>query len=159
MRLRNKHILIIITTVLVLFPIAFRNTNKTFIKFFNWESKEISLGTLISISFLAGLSFNILVNKSMNINNTNINKIKNNAESKNSFQIDDDNQNEKINLESKEEFVERPPERELSDSQPTISVNYRVVKENKDEYENKNDSGENYYENNLEDWKPQDDDW
>ena len=155
MRLKNKHILIVITTVLVLFPVAFRNTNKTFIKFFNWESTEISVGTLISISFLAGLSFNILVNKTININNKNINKIENREKNKNSFKIDDDKQNEEINFQSKEEFIVRPPERELSDSQPTISVNYRVVKENKDGYENKSDS----QENNFEDWEPLEDDW
>ena len=50
-----------------------------------------------------------------------------------------------------------PPQRDIRDSQPTISVNYRVIKNNEDNFPKNDDLKNNQsYED---DWSKRDKDW
>ena len=51
-----------------------------------------------------------------------------------------------------------PPQRDIRDAQPTISVNYRVVKKT-DEGDYKNDQNLSNYSDTKDDWDNNDDDW
>ena len=54
---------------------------------------------------------------------------------------------------------DKPPERDLRESQPTISVNYRVIKKNNTEV---NDIDEGYMDNryqNYDDWEEIESNW
>ena len=91
------------------------NRQKTSFRYFIWNLEEISIGKLIFISFTSGLLMSSLVNKTLQFNNRTISKNK---------------EDEKINIEEDNESIDMPPERDLRDTQPTISVNYRVIKDN-----------------------------
>ena len=63
------------------------------------------------------------------------------------------------NSEINESINDRPPERDIRDSQPTISVNYRVIKQNNPEV---NDIDEGYMDNkyqNYDDWEEIESNW
>ena len=54
--------------------------------------------------------------------------------------------------------VEMPPQRDIRDAQPTISVNYRVVKNMEENNLKRQQNPSNIpYEN--DDWEKEDDDW
>ena len=54
---------------------------------------------------------------------------------------------------------ERPPERDIRDSQPTISVNYRVIKKNNTEVNDVDEGyGDNKYQN-YDDWEEIESNW
>ena len=78
----------------------------------------MSIGKLISISFFSGLFVSTLLNKT--ITSTSFRK-------KTFENVEDDfvSENDKEDMESN---VEMPPQRDIRETQPTISVNYRVVK-------------------------------
>ena len=63
------------------------------------------------------------------------------------------------NTEINESINDRPPERDIRDSQPTISVNYRVIKQNNTEV-NDNDKGhiDNKYKN-YDEWEEIESTW
>ena len=140
--------------VVMLSIINFRNLSKTKITLFTWESKEISVGNLIVLSFLSGLTFSTLfLNNYKNKSNQNISSSDFKAESKD---IDESNKGIKDDI---EEFINRPPEREVGETQPTISVNYRVVtKNNNSDFENVRNESFNS-NNNFDDWNEQNNDW
>ena len=54
--------------------------------------------------------------------------------------------------------IEMPPQRDIRDAQPTISVNYRVVK-NTEENNFKKDQNYSNSPNNNDDWDNNDKDW
>ena len=56
------------------------------------------------------------------------------------------------NTKSNESIKDKPPERDLRESQPTISVNYRVIKQNNTEI---NDTYKGYTDSKYQDY----DDW
>ena len=63
------------------------------------------------------------------------------------------------NTEVNDSIKDRPPERDIRDSQPTISVNYRVIKQNNTEV---NDIDEGYMDNryqNYDDWEEIESNW
>ena len=63
------------------------------------------------------------------------------------------------NAEINESINDRPPERDIRDSQPTISVNYRVIKQNNTEF---NDVDEGFMDNkyqNYDDWEESESNW
>ena len=51
-----------------------------------------------------------------------------------------------------------PPQRDIRDAQPTISVNYRVVKNTEQNY-SKRDQDYSKSPDNLDDWVNDDNDW
>ena len=76
------------------------------------------MGKLISISFFSGLFISTLL--STTINSTSVRK--------NTYENVEDDFVSQDNEENMEPNIEMPPQRDIRDTQPTISVNYRVVK-------------------------------
>tara|TARA_B100000965_G_scaffold103271_1_gene85031 strand:+ start:1002 stop:1466 length:465 start_codon:yes stop_codon:yes gene_type:complete len=113
-------ILLVISIQILL---VLNNRQKTTFRYFIWNIQEVSIGKLICISFVTGLFISSLLNKSLNIN---INHKEIIEEEVNTI-----NENDFLdNIENNNESYEITPERDLRDPQPTISVNYRVIKNN-----------------------------
>ncbi|KGF87957.1 putative Uncharacterized secreted protein [Prochlorococcus marinus str. GP2] len=146
MILKKKFLLFTLFFIIIIQTLLFTNNNqKTSFRYFRWTIQEVTIGKLISISFLSGLFVSILLN-------TNITSYKEN----NVEQIEE-NYEPLDNEEYPRSNVEMPPQRDIRDAQPTISVNYRVVK-NTEENNFKKDLN---YSNpdNKDDWDNVDSDW
>ena len=144
----KKKILLLTFFLIITFNIFLytNNNQKTSFRFLKWTVKEISIGKLISISYFSGFFISALINSSI----PRLKKIsyKNEEEIFESQKIDEDiNSNNDI-----------PPQRDIRDAQPTISVNYRVVK-NTEENNFKRDQNYSNSSNNTDDWDNDDNDW
>ena len=136
--LLSLFLLIIIQTLLYT-----NNNQKTSFRYFKWTLQEVSIGKLISISFFSGLSISALL--SVTVTGFNKNNLKNAEEN---FETLNEEEEMKSN-------IEMPPQRDIRDSQPTISVNYRVVK-NIDEDNLKSDKNNS---DSRDDWNSKDNEW
>ena len=124
MNYKNKSFTI---SLLLIFSIQLllliNNRQKSSFRYFIWNIQEVSIGRLIFISFVSGLLMSTLLNKTVESN------IKSNpifeADDKPTFEND-----KSENRVDNNETYEPTPERDLRDPQPTISVNYRVIKNN-----------------------------
>ena len=144
---KRKFLLLTLLIIIILQTLLFINNNqKTSFKYFKWTVQEVSIGKLISFSFFSGLFISTLLNKTItNYKKNNFEKLEDDFESQN-------------NEEDMESDVEMPPQRDIRETQPTISVNYRVVKNMNDN----NSKKDRYYSNNpdnKDDWDNSDDDW
>ena len=101
------------------------NRQKVSFRYFIWNVKEVSIGRLICISFITGLSMSFILNKSLYKDDRTYQK----DEEEDGTNFKDDFL---INNNENNESYEIPPERDIRDSQPTISVNYRVIKDSRD---------------------------
>jgi uncharacterized membrane protein YciS (DUF1049 family) len=134
---KKKNLFIIISLVLsIQILLLVNNGQKTTFRYFIWNIQDISIGRLIFISFVSGLFMSSLLNK----------PISNNKISKPIFSDDakttDDN-NYSVKREENDEHLNISPERDLRDPQPTISVNYRVIKNNgENEFKDRNQTTE-----------------
>ena len=147
MIVKKKFLLLILLFIIVIQTLLYTNNNqKTSFRFFEWTAQEVSIGKLISISFFSGLFVSTL----LNITTTSLNK-------KSTKNIEDDhealNNDEYINSN-----IEMPPQRDIRDAQPTISVNYRVVK-NTEENNLKRDQNYSNNNDNEDDWVNNNNDW
>ena len=148
-------IFIFILSILVTTFINLKNQSKVSFYFFTAKIEKITLGNLITLSIIAGYSFSnlmtLLVYSEKKINlkiNDNDTKFIGNEEKAREF----GNDNENI-------FI-RPPERDIRDSQPTISVNYRFVDKNDSSFKPDNSDNELEREGiNNDDWINSRDDW
>ena len=145
MILKKKFLLLTLFIIIILQTLLFTNNNqKTSFRYFKWTVQEVSIGKLITISFFSGLFISTL------LNTTFISYKKNTLEN-----IEENyqpmNNEEDIN-------IDMPPQRDIRDAQPTISVNYRVVKNN-DENNFKKDQSFSNKSDNKEDWDNDDNDW
>ena len=145
MILKKKFLLLSLFIIIILQTLLFTNNNqKTSFRYFKWTVQEVSIGKLITISFFSGLFISTL------LNTTFISYKKNTLEN-----IEENyqpmNNEEDIN-------IDMPPQRDIRDAQPTISVNYRVVKNN-DENNFKKDQSFSNKSDNKEDWDNDDNDW
>ena len=144
---KKKYLLIAIFFILSFQTLLFSNNKQlTSFRYFKWTAQEISLGKLISISFFSGLFISTLLNNTI----TSYKKI--NFENKEKYYEPLDNE------EDMKSNIEMPPQRDIRDSQPTISVKYRVVKNT----ENDNFENDQNYSNKMskeDDWNNDDDDW
>ena len=140
MKFKKRNLLIIIFIVIIInILIYLNNRQKTSFIYFVWNAQRVSLGKIINISFFSGLLI------STSLNNYLITKdIKNQRPD----DLEEDFENTINNTKLDNEI---PPERDIRDSQPTISVNYRVVKSTED----KNIE----YDNDLYDKDKYNDDW
>ena len=144
---RKKFLLLILFFIIVFQTLLYTNNNqKTSFRFFEWTAQKVSIGKLISISFFSGLFVSTLLNITTTITNK-----------KSTKNIEDDyealNNDEYINSN-----VEMPPQRDIRDAQPTISVNYRVVK-NTEENNLKRDQNYSNNNDNDDDWVNNNNDW
>ena len=122
------------------------NNQKTSFRYFKWTINEISIGKLISISFFSGLFISTLLNTSITSFKKNTpENIEENYETLNS------NEDMKSN-------IEMPPERDIRDAQPTISVNYRVIRNTEKNNFKSNQNYANSFDDN-DDWNSNDNDW
>ena len=83
--------------------------------------------------------------------------INNTSFGKNSFENVEDEFVSQNNEEDIEPNIEMPPQRDIRDTQPTISVNYRVVKNMNNNNLKKDQSYSN--QDNEDDWDNADNDW
>ncbi len=122
------------------------NNHKTSFRYFKWTVREVSIGKLISISFFSGLFISTLLNTTIiSYKKNNFNKVEENNEP-----LD--------NTEDIKSNVEMPPQRDIRDAQPTISVNYRVVK-NTEENNLRRDQNYSNIPYNKDDWDNDNNDW
>ena len=127
---KRNFLLLTLLLIIILQTLLFTNNNqKTSFRYLKWTAQEVSLGKLISISFFSGFLISTLL----------INTIT--SQQKNTLKNFEENYEPLDNEEDMKPDIKMPPQRDIRDSQPTISVNYRVVK-NMDDDNFKN--GQNY---------------
>ena len=145
---KKKYFLLSLFLIIIFQILLYTNNNqKTSFRYFKWTLQEVSIGKLISISFFSGLFISTLL--STTITSTSFRK--------NTFEnVEDDfvSQNDQEDIESN---VEMPPQRDIRETQPTISVNYRVVKNMNDNNLKKDQSYSN--QDIKDDWDNADNDW
>ena len=150
MNYKNRGFLLTFLLIIIIQTLIYiNNTQKTSFKYFIWNIQEIKIGKLIVISFFSGLLVSSVLN-----NNEILNPV---SKYKKDYPRDEDYE-DLIDEEDEKTEVEPPPQRDIRDTQPTISVNYRIIKNNRD-----NDSkyDRNYSENSQyqDDWNIDDSDW
>ena len=145
---KKKYLLLILFLVIIIQTLLYTNNNqKTSFRYFKWTLQEVSIGKLISISFFSGLFISTFLNTA----------ITSNSLRKNTFENVEDDFVFNNNEEEMEPNVEMPPQRDIRETQPTISVNYRVVKNMNDNNLKKDQSYSNQDIN--DDWDNADNDW
>jgi len=145
---KKKYLLLTLIFIIIFQILLYTNNNqKTSFRYFKWTLQEVSIGKLISISFFSGLFLSTLLNTT--ITNTSFRK-------KTFEDVEDDFVSEN-NEEDMESNVEMPPQRDIRETQPTISVNYRVVKNMNDNNLKKDLNYSN--PDNKDDWDNADNDW
>ena len=145
---KKKYLILSLFLIIIFQILLYTNNNeKTSIRYFKWTLQEVSIGKLISISFFSGLFISTLLNTTITSTS-----FKNNT-----FENVEDDFVSQNNEEDMEPNVEMPPQRDIRETQPTISVNYRVVKTMNDNNLKKDRSYSN--PNNLDDWDNDENDW
>ena len=151
MNYKNRGFLITFILIIIIQTLIYiNNTQKTSFRYFIWNIQEIKIGKLIVISFFSGILISNILNNNINLNAA-INGKKDYV---------DINQDHEDLIKEEDEIteVEPPPQRDIRDTQPTISVNYRVIKNGLDNYSkyDKNTSNNSKYQD---DWNIDDSDW
>ena len=144
---KKKFLFLTLSLIIISQILLYTNNNqKTSFRFFKWTIKEVTIGKLINISFFSGLFTYTLLN-------TTITSYK-----RNTLENFKENHEPSNNEEDIKSNINIPPQRDIRDAQPTISVNYRVVKNT---HENNSKSDENFSNNtdNSDDWDNDDNDW
>ena len=150
MNIKNKFIVcFIFFTILTLSIFNTKNPEKTKFYLFTSKTDQISLGNLITLTFISGFTFSSLLtliskNYSQELSEDYV--ISN--EEKDKYEED--------NLSQELEY-NRPPERDVRESQPTISVNYRYV--DQDNYSNSSKNTKKNINNEKNDWLNDDNEW
>ena len=144
----KKKYLLLTFLLIIIFQILLYTNNKqrVSLRYLKWTVQEVSIGKLISISFFSGLFISAFLNTTIT------------GYKKNTFENAEENYEPLNNEEDMKSNVEMPPQRDIRDSQPTISVNYRVVQNGEDNYSksDQNLSNKPDYKN---DWVNDDNDW
>ena len=142
----------IFLSILTLSILNIKNPEKTKFYLFTSKLEEISLGNLITLTFISGFSFSSLLS----------------LISKNNSQVvleDDYINNQELYKTDENDFCQeldsnRPPERDIRESQPTISVNYRFIDQNNNSYSSNNaKETRNNLNKNENDWENYDNEW
>jgi len=146
---KKKFLLLTLFLIIIFQILLYTNNNqKTSFRYFKWTLQEVSIGKLISISFFSGLFVSTLLNTT----------ITSNSFRKKTFKNEEDDFVSENNEEDMESNVEIPPQRDIRETQPTISVKYRVVK-NMDDNNLKKDRNYSNNPDNKDDWDNGDNDW
>ncbi|MBO6978672.1 MAG: hypothetical protein JJ837_04535 [Prochlorococcus marinus XMU1428] len=147
---KKKFLLLTLFLIIIFQTLIYTNNNqKTSFRYFKWVVQDVSIGKLINISFFSGLFISALLNTT--ITNYKKNNLENIEDIEKSYETLNNEKDIKSN-------VEMPPLRDIRDTQPTISVNYRVVRN----IEEKNLKNEQNYSNsseNKDDWDNDDNEW
>ena len=148
MYIKNKFIaFFIFITILILSTLNIKNPEKTKFYLFTSKTEKISLGNLITISFISGLTFGSILNL---ISKNNL------QESLKDNSINEEDTTDEINN-NNELQSDRPPERDIRESQPTISVNYRFVDQDNNSYTSQKNNKK--FNNKDDDWLNDDNEW
>ena len=144
----KKKYLLLTFFLIIIFQILLYTNNKqrVSLRYLKWTVQEVSIGKLISISFFSGLFISAFLNTT--ITGYKINTYDNAEENYEPL-------NEEEDMKSN---VKMPPQRDIRDSQPTISVNYRVV-QNGEENFSKSDPNFSEKTDNKNDWANDNNDW
>ena len=144
----KKKLLLLTLFFIIIFQtlLHINNNQKTSFRYFKWTVQEISIGNLINISFFSGLVISTILNTTLtSFKKNTYEEIKENYEPLN--YNDDLNSN-----------IEMPPQRDIRDTQPTISVNYRVIK-NTDENNSTRSKNYSNSQDKKDDWNFDDNEW
>ena len=148
---KKNLIFIIILILSIQTLLIINNRQKTSFRYFIWNTQNVSIGKLIFISFVSGLFMSVILNKTLS-NNINTKTVLEGDDK----QIDDNDYSGK--REDKNENYDVAPERDLREPQPTISVNYRFIKNNgENKLEDTNQKRNNSQYN--DDWNNQGSEW
>ena len=144
----KKNLLLLILFLIIIFQtfLYLNNNQRTSFRYFKWTVQEVSIGKLISISFFSGLFISTLLN-------TSITSFK-----KNTLEDIEENYETPNNNEDMKSNIEMPQERDIRDAQPTISVNYRVIRNNEKNNIKSDQNFSNSFDDN-DDWNSNDNDW
>ena len=153
MNIKNKIIaFFVFSSIIILSIVNIKNPEKTKFYLFTSKTEEISLGNLITITFISGFSLGSVLSLIS----------KNNSQ----YSLEDNSTNdEEIDKSDENNFTQdlnskRPPERDVRESQPTISVNYRFVDQDNNSYSSKNTKkSQNKFNNDENDWINYDNEW
>ena len=146
---KKKYLLLTLFLIIIFQILLYTNNNqKSSFRYFKWTLQDVSIGKLISISFFSGLFVSTLLHTTITGPSFRKKTLEN---------IEDDFLSEN-NEEDIESNVVMPPQRDIRETQPTISVNYRVVK-NMDENNFKKDRNFSNNPDNIDDWDNGDNDW
>ena len=139
-------------SILSLSLLNIKNPEKIKFSLFTFQTEELSLGNLIAITFISGFSFSTIL--TLISKNNSQESLENNYPNYEEIDKSDENNiSQKLNS-------SRPPERDVRESQPTISVNYRFVDQNNNSYSSKNSKETiNSRNNNDDDWENYDNEW
>ena len=127
----NKKLIafLIFTSIFTLSILNVKNPEKIKFYLFTYKTEEISLGNLIAITFISGFSFSSVL--SLISKNNSQESLENNFTNyKETDKSDKYNSDQELNSNP-------PPERDVRESQPTISVNYRFVDQDNNSYSSK----------------------
>ena len=145
---KKKYLLLTLFLIIIFQILLYTNNNQnTSFRYFKWNLQEVSIGKLISISFFSGLFVSTILNTA----------ITSNSFRKKTFENVENDFVSNNNEDEMEPNVEMPPQRDIRETQPTISVNYRVVKNMNDNNLKKDLNYSN--PDNLDDWDNADNDW
>ena len=144
----KKKYLLLTFFLIIIFQILLYTNNKerVSLRYLKWTVQDVSIGKLIGISFFSGLFISAFLNTTIT------------GYKKNTFENAEENYEPLNDEEDVKSNVKMPPQRDIRDSQPTISVNYRVVQNGEDNYSksDQNLSNKPDYKN---DWVNDDNDW
>ena len=144
---KKKYLLLTFFLIIILQILLYTNNKeRVSLRYLKWTVQEVSVGQLISVSFFSGLLISAFLN-------TTITSYK-----KNTFENAEGNYEPLNDEKDIKSNVEMPPQRDIRDSQPTISVNYRIVQNGEESYSN---SDKNFSDKtkNKNDWVNDDNDW
>ena len=144
---KKKYLLLTLFLIIIFQILLYTNNNqKTSFRYFKWSIQEVRIGKLISVSFFTGIFISTLLSTTYT------------SFKKNTFENVEDKFTSENDEEDIEANIEIPPQRDIRDTQPTISVNYRVVK-NMDEINLKKEQNYSNSPDNKDDWDNDDFEW
>ena len=117
---KTKLILIVFLILSIQILLLINNRQKTSFRYFIWNIQEVTIGRLIFISFISGLFMSSILNTTLS----------DNIRTKTISESDDKRTDDNDYPDDNDEQFDIAPERDLREPQPTISVNYRVIKNN-----------------------------
>ena len=147
---KRSFILTIFVILIIQILLYVSNNRKSAFRYFIWNIEEVKIGKLISFSFVSGLLMSSLLHNAINIKN------KNNLNT-----LDEEKDGNYENLVNEKDIKTSesiPPQRDIREPQPTISVNYRVIKKNRNSQQINDDDyfnekiEEDDWDNNANDW-------
>ena len=144
----KKKYLLLTFFLIIIFQISLYTNNKqrVSLRYLKWTVQEVSIGKLISISFFSGLFISAFLNTTIT------------AYKKNIFENEEENFEPLDDEEDIKSNVKMPPQRDIRDSHPTISVNYGVVQNGEENYSKSNQNLSDKPDN-KNDWVNDDNDW